>query len=145
VILPPLELDLVVPLPPERAFALFADLDAWWPKARFSVFEDDAASCAIEPAVGGAVYEISRAGERSEWGRVVAWEPPRRFAMTWHPGRARSEAQQVEVVFHESGGGTRVVLRHFGWEALGDDAAALRERYAHGWIAVIDQYKEKAR
>lgn len=133
----PLELDVLVPLPPERAFALFTAPGKWWPLPKFSVYADDAASCTIEPFAGGAVFETSRSGERSEWGRVVAWEPPHRLAMTWHPGREASEAQQVEVTFTAEAGGTRVTLRHFGWEVLGDAAEEVRGRYANGWVAVL--------
>jgi uncharacterized protein YndB with AHSA1/START domain len=136
-LLPPVELDVVVPLTPERAFAFFATPGEWWPLRRFSVFADDAATCTIEPFAGGAVFEVSAGGERSEWGRVLVWDPPHRLAMTWHPGREASEAQQVEVRFAAEGDGTRVTLLHFGWEALGERAAEVRERYAHGWVAVL--------
>ena len=137
-ILAPVEVGIEVPLSPERAFALLiTDMKTWWPLDTHSVFEGDAIGCGVEPRVGGAVYEESRRGARSIWGTVVVWEPPHRIAFTWHPGRDASTAQQVEIVLTETGSGTRVHLKHFGWETLGEEAAAAREGYTQGWNQLL--------
>jgi uncharacterized protein YndB with AHSA1/START domain len=113
---------VLVPLPPEAAFRLFTDEAArWWPLPTHSVFGDDAATCRMEGRVGGRFYEVHRDGlQQSEWGRVLSWEPPQRFAFSFYPGREPSTAQQVQVIFQPEAGGTRVTLTHTGWEALGD-------------------------
>ena len=134
----PVVMTVTVPVPPERAFALFTrELDSWWPMSTHSLGESRTVGCGIEPRVGGQVFESLDDGTRHQWGRVLVWEPPARVAFSWHPGHLESEAQQVEIVFTAENAATRVVLRHFGWEALGDKAAETREGYAHGWQSVF--------
>jgi uncharacterized protein YndB with AHSA1/START domain len=139
-LLEPLELSVVVPLPPDRAFRLFTSgIAVWWPVRTHSIGEEQTVSCAIEPRAGGEVFETQADGTRASWGRVLVWEPPHRFACSWYPGHTESEAQQVEVDFHGDGDQTRVVLRHYGWEALGEKAAAVRNAYRNGWKVVFGE------
>jgi hypothetical protein len=46
----------------------------------------------------------------------------------------------VELRFLELDRGTRVVLEHRGWEALGERAEATREDYLTGWPGVLADY-----
>ena len=146
-LLEPLEISVVVPLPRERAFALFTSgIATWWPVRTHSIGEEQTISCAIEPHVGGEVFEAQADGTRATWGRVLVWEPPQRFACSWYPGHPESEAQQVEVRFEADADQTRVVLRHYGWEALGAKAAAVRNAYQNGWKLVFgERYAAAAR
>lgn len=98
-----------------------------------------AVDCVIEPHVGGEVYELRDDGARFSWGRVIEWEPPQRFVMTWHPGMPPDVAQQVEVRFTPEGRGTRVDLEHRGWDVLGPQADEMREGYNNGWETVFVQ------
>jgi uncharacterized protein YndB with AHSA1/START domain len=124
----------------EHAFEVFTGrIGSWWPLAQYSVGQDRARDCAIEPKVGGEVYEVRDDGERAPWGRVLAWEPPRRFAMTWHPGREADTAQEVEVRFEDTAEGTRVQLEHRGWAVLGEKARETRESYSGGWDHVFGE------
>jgi uncharacterized protein YndB with AHSA1/START domain len=137
-LLAPVVKSLVVPLSPERAFALFtAEIQRWWPLASHSVFGDDAAACAIEGRVGGRIYESHADGRESVWGTVTAWEPPGRFACTWHPGRTPATQQELEVRFEAAEAGTLVTLTHRGWERLGAEARRVRENYETGWEIVL--------
>jgi len=139
-VLPPLRLAVRVELPPDRAFRLFVDdIGEWWPLATHSVSREAAQTCAFEPRPGGRVFERSRTGEEHTWGRLEVWEPPRRIAFSWHPGRDASTAQRVEVTFTVLGEGTEVVLEHTGWELLGDSAAAVRSDYQRGWARVLGE------
>jgi len=141
----PVRKQVVVSRPPAEAFEIFtARIGAWWPlRPRHSVFQDQSQTCVIEPRVGGLVYELSTRGERSVWGTVVAWEPPRRFVMSWHPGRGPETAQEVEVHFVAVPEGTRVELEHRGWETLADEALKTRENYEKGWVFVFETcYRE---
>ena len=136
---PPVVKAVIVNCAAEKAFRLFtADLAKWWPLARFHVGADPQI-CLIEPRVGGRVYERSADGTESVWGQVEAWEPPRRLGFTWLVGPAAQHPQHIEVTFTEENDRTRVVLVHSGWEALGERAAALRESYDTGWVAVFEQ------
>ena len=124
----------------DRAFTVFTDgIDAWWPKPSHSVSKDDCVAVAIEPGIGGRVYEQVRDGTTSEWGRITAWEPPNRLAFTWHPGRDASTAGDVEVRFTATDEGTVVTLEHTGFEKLGADAEAVCRNYDTGWAYVFGQ------
>ena len=139
--LEPLRLSVHVQRPVAEAFELFTSgFSRWWPVATHSVSQDKAVTCGIEPAVGGAVYEVNDSGERLPWGHVVAWEPPRRLVLYWHPDRDAAEGQEVEVRFEPDGQGTRVALEHRDWQKLGRDAEKARQGYGMGWPGVLQQY-----
>ena len=137
----PVRKSVVVARPVAEAFAIFTErMESWWPFAGHSVYDDRARSVVFEPRAGGEVTEVSVAGERTAWGTLLAWEPPTRFVMTWHPGRGAETAQELEVRFHAEGDGTRVELEHRGWEKLLDRAADARGGYDGGWTAVLTGY-----
>lgn len=139
--LEPVRKTLTVARTPPDAFSLFtAGIARWWPLGTHSIGAGRARACAIEPRVGGEVYEMDDQGVRSAWGQVLVWEPPQRFVMTWHPGRAPDTAQEVEVRFVPDGTGTRVELEHRGWQTLGDRARETRDGYESGWPAVLARY-----
>src|SRR5262245_2879778 len=127
----PVRSEVTVKRAPDQAFRIFTrHIARWWPAATHSVSQDGCEIVVLEERVGGRRYERARGGEEHEWGRVLAWEPPRRIVFSWHPGRGAETAQEVEVRFEEVGADvTRVMLEHRGWEALGDDARAKREDY----------------
>ena len=136
---PPVIKAATVKVPPARAFALFAgDLARWWPLAQFHTGPDPV-DCTIEPQVGGRVYERAKDGKVSVWGQVLAYEPPHRLSFSWLVGLSTETEQLIDIRFTAEGGGTRVELRHSGWERLGDAAAALRERYDSGWGTLIER------
>jgi uncharacterized protein YndB with AHSA1/START domain len=139
---PPVVKRIVVRMDPEGAFDLFTrEMSRWWPLRTHSCAGDDAVTVQIEPHVGGQIIETARDGSRAPWGTVLAWEPPHRFAATWHPMSDPTQATRVDVSFSaDSGGGCQVELVHSGWEARGVDADAWRARYDGGWVAVLDCY-----
>ncbi len=140
-VLPPVEKSIQVSLPVEAAFNLFTQgITTWWPLATKSVGQAEAESCHVEGHEGGRVYEIQKDGSEAPWGTVLAWEPPHRFMMSWHPGRDENTAQELEVRFETEGEGTRLELIHRGWEILGDKAKETREGYASGWDNVLGHY-----
>jgi hypothetical protein len=67
----------------------------------------------FEPRPDGRIYERTPDGTEHDWGEVLAWEPPNRLAYLWHLGT------------------------HRGWERLGPDAAAWRERNLGGWSGLL--------
>jgi uncharacterized protein YndB with AHSA1/START domain len=137
--LEPLRKEVVVRRTPQEAFEVFTTkLASWWPLHMFSIYQADAVTCGIEPRVGGDVFEVGKDGARGLWGTVLLWEPPHRFAMTWHPGHDPATAQEVEVRFTAIPDGTRVELTHRGWAKLGAAAKETREVYEGGWATVFD-------
>jgi uncharacterized protein YndB with AHSA1/START domain len=135
---PPVEKSVLVRCDPARAFAAFTtEIAQWWPMRTHSVAQAQTRSVAIEPRVGGRIYEIAADGAEAEWGRVLSWSPPHGFSMTWHPGRPAEPHTVVALSFMAEGDGTRVRLVHRGWQALGARAEAARESYQGGWETVF--------
>ncbi len=91
----------------------------------------------FEAELGGRIYEVRDDDEIFDWGKVLIWEPPGRFVMSWHAGRAPDVAQEVEVRFTAADRGTRVELEHRNWTRLGSEAEVVRDRYAGGWKEVL--------
>lgn len=130
---------------PHEAFRIFTDdIDTWWPLATHSIGRERARQCAFDGRVGGTVHEIADDGTVHVWGTVTVWEPPDRVVFSWHPGRAASTAQEVELRFVPDGAGTRVELEHRRWDRFGDGAAAARDGYEQGWPPVLDRFVGRA-
>ena len=142
---PPVCKEVSVALDAPQAFALFTEgMARWWPMRSHSCFAEQAVRIEIEPRVGGRVTEHARDGRSSPWGQVTAWEPPLRFAMTWHPANAPEQATRLEVSFTPAAAGCILRLVHDGWEARGDDAGSIRHEYDTGWGQVLERYVELA-
>jgi uncharacterized protein YndB with AHSA1/START domain len=137
---------LRVRLEPAAAFELFTrELARWWPLATHSCMGDEAVNVVIEPCVGGQVVEHARDGRQAPWGTVLAWDPPHRFAMTWHPMSDPAMATRVEISFTAAAdGGSDLQLVHAGWDKRGVDAGLWRDRYDGGWGPVLDRYATAA-
>jgi uncharacterized protein YndB with AHSA1/START domain len=128
--------------PAADAFRMFvAEMDKWWPLAMHALSPENgtkAVAIVVDARVGGRVIERAEDGREFHWGDVLAYEPGRRFAMTWQLGRAREKSGEVEVVFEAAGeGACRVTLTHSGWERM-DDGARMREGYNMGWAGVFE-------
>lgn len=139
--LEPVRHSIEVTVPAAQAFRLFIDqIDTWWPLASHSVGRQRATGCYFEGRHGGRIYETHDDGSLHVWGTVTAWQPPERVVFSWHPGREADSAQEVELRFVDLGGRTRVELEHREWEALGDRAAEIRDRYHSGWPGVLARF-----
>jgi len=98
----------------------------------------------VEQRQGGRVFEIWDDGTKVDWGTLLIWQPPKRFAMTWTGTPAPTE---VEFTFAALGPAlTRVTVEHRGWEALTDeqlaeDCALLggysSGAYSRGWATIL--------
>jgi hypothetical protein len=139
--LPPVRKTITVPLDQRAAFDLFVKrLPQWWPLTTRSVGLTDAASCHVEPRVGGRLFERSHAGSESLWGRFTLLEEPGRAVFSWHPGLPETAATEVEVTFTPAAAGhTRIDLEHRDWERLGARASFVRGLFdgPAGWTGVL--------
>lgn len=143
-VIEPVRKTVTVAAPVERAFAVFTErIGDWWPVRTHSVHEEQTERIELDPRLGGELYEVWSGG-RVTWGTITVWEPPHRLVCTWHPGYAADEATEVEVRFTAQGDQTLVELEHRGWEARGDVARRVRDRYETGWDPVLDRYAERA-
>ena len=132
---------LVVDCPQARAFEVFTrEIGTWWPTHTHSIGGDKITEVVFEEQVGGRIYERHSDGGEGEWGRVLAWEPPTSFAMSWYPGHDDTRATRLEVRFSEEGQSTRVDLEHTGWEILAAQAVETRDSYDSGWGVVLEYY-----
>lgn len=143
--LEPVRNSIEVTVPAADAFDIFINqIDSWWPLATHSVGRQHATGCYFEGRKGGRIYESHADGSLHLWGTVTEWKPPERVVFSWHPGRDESTAQEVELRFVDLGGRTRVELEHRGWEALGEQAREIRERYHSGWPSVLARFGARA-
>ena len=134
----PIRQSVRVDCPIEEAFQLFTEeLAEWWPLASYSMSGEEAETCAIEPWVGGRVFERTRSGEEREWGWVIAWDPPKHVEFTWHPRTRGDSDQTVDVEFQVEADGTRVTLIHRGWHLTGMQACASHAGSRDQWPEVL--------
>lgn len=135
---------VLVPLPPDRAFALFTGrMAAFWPPSH-SIANVPIADVVIEPREGGRWFERGVDGSECDWGRVAAWEPPDRLVLLWQldvDWRLDPALDtEVEVTFTATGPGeTDVQLVHHHLERFGDAAESMREVFdsPNGWGGIL--------
>src|SRR5437763_8473995 len=141
--LPPVARAVAVPLAKAAAFDLFVRRIAdWWPLETRSA-SGKAISCAVEPRVGGRIFETTRDGEELLWGHILVWEEATRLVFTWRvPGLEAGTETEIEVRFvgEADRSMTRVELEHRQWERLGALAATLRGAYDGGWPGILARF-----
>lgn len=114
------------------AFEVFVG-QQWWPVDTHHLAEPHGSEVVLEPFPGGRWYERATDGTETDWGTVLAWQPPHRLLLTWQvspqwtyeedPGRG----SQIEVTFTpESPDTTRVDLMHRHLERYGPEAERMR-------------------
>jgi len=113
----PVRKSLRVECSPERAFEVFtAQVATWWPTKTHSIHHEAVTDVILEPREGGELYELAEGGKREPWGRVTAWEPPKRLVLAWHVNPERAGPTEIEVTFSPEDGATRVELEHRNWD-----------------------------
>jgi DNA-binding transcriptional ArsR family regulator/uncharacterized protein YndB with AHSA1/START domain len=114
------------------AFEVFVGQE-WWPVDTHHLAEPHGSEVVLQPFPGGRWYERAADGTETDWGTVLAWQPPHRLLLTWQvsarwtyeedPGRG----SQIEVTFTaESPDVTRVDLTHRHLERYGLEAERMR-------------------
>jgi uncharacterized protein YndB with AHSA1/START domain len=135
----PLRNEFTLGCAPEHAFEVWAERTSlWWPASHSVSGAPEAVT--FEPRTGGRVFERGPSGEEHNWGRVLAWEPPRRLVYSWHLRQDAADATEVEITFTASGAGTTVAIVHRGWERLGARGPGLRERNMRAWAGLLAAY-----
>ena len=76
---------LRVSAPPARAFEVFVrEIGRWWrPNPLFRFTRNSPGVMAFDPGPDGRLIETSPQSEVFEIGRITAWEPGVRLALTW--------------------------------------------------------------
>ena len=108
----------VVAVDPVTAFAIFtSEIGAWWKPKVPGLFRPGRTGTLKFD--GGRLFEIDTQGERFEIGRVLAWDPAYRLVIEWRQDDfAPGDRTEVEVRFEAVPAGTRVTVKHRGWDTL---------------------------
>ena len=138
-----------VKAPVDRAFEVFAGrMGEWWHKEHSIAQGTTQVDVVIEPRAGGRWYEKGADGSEHPWGRVIAYEPPRRLVLAWQLTREfiydPDFETTVEVTFEETADGTRVRFEHRDLERMGADAVELLEGMEGGWGMLLSLFKARA-
>ena len=139
--------EVVVDVPPARAFELFtANMTSWWP-AGHHIGTTPIDRVVVEPRTGGRWYTIHQDGSETYTGFVLVWEPPGRLTVTWQIGADWTFHEDlvttVDVRFEEAGEGrTLVRLEHRDLDAFGPDAAKMRDTFdgPDAWGGILLAY-----
>jgi uncharacterized protein YndB with AHSA1/START domain len=143
----PVRRSVRVPATPDRAFDVFtAGMGRWWLK-RQTIAASPQKEAVVEPRLGGRWFERGEDGSETDWGRVLAWEPPHRVVLAWQiNGNWQFDPNlvtEVEVRFIADGPDTtRVELEHRNLERFGDQAEAIRSAFdaPNGWQGLLDSF-----
>jgi uncharacterized protein YndB with AHSA1/START domain len=141
----------VVEAPAARAFRLFTEgIGTWW-HPDHHILEGRVAEMVFEPRVGGHVYDRGVDGSECRWARVLAFEPPERFVISWDidlqwkletdPART----SEIEVRFLPEGPDrTRVELEHRHLDRHGDGWERMRDAVGspEGWSGGLRRFAE---
>ena len=140
------EADVVVRVDPRRAFeAWTAGISDWWRlDSPFWMDKERRRGLRFEPYVGGRFVEVyDDAGEGYEIGRVTAWEPGRLLGYTWRQSDWPEDAvTQVEIRFEPVDSGTRVSVRHSGFEKLREAGVEISVGYNEGLRMLLGWYEQ---
>jgi uncharacterized protein YndB with AHSA1/START domain len=142
---------IVVDAPIERAFSVFTDgIATWWPPEHH-ILQSELAEMVFEPRQGGYVYDRGVDGSECRWARVLAFEPPTRFVISWDINlqwQIESDPQrtsEVEVRFAAEGTNrTRVELEHRHLDRHGDGWEQMRDAVGSpdGWQTHLRKFAE---
>ncbi len=146
----PVRRSVTVKVPQARAFEVFTDgFGRWWPPSHH-IGKTAMTGGVIEPKVGGRWYETCEDGSQCDWGKVLAWEPPRRLVLAWQLDASFRHdptlGVEVEVRFTPEGETTRVDLEHRNLECFGPDAEKMQTSFGspNGWPSILQSYADAA-
>jgi uncharacterized protein YndB with AHSA1/START domain len=135
--------------PIERAFDVFASrMGDWWFKEHSIAHGTTQKDVIVEPRAGGRWYELGADGSEHPWGRVIAYERPRRLVLAWQLTREFTYdpgfETTVEVDFEERDGVTVVTFEHRDLERMGAGADTMLESMDGGWGMLLGLFKAEA-
>ena len=143
--------EIVVDVPPDRAFALFtAEMTSWWP-AEHHIGSAPIAEIVIEPKAGGRWYTRHEDGTETNTGFVTLYDRPHRFSVTWQVGADWKYhpdlVTTVDVRFTEDAPGrTRVALQHRDLDSFGEHAEQMKNVFEapDAWTGTLAGYTAAA-
>ncbi len=143
---------VVVEAPIERAFSVFTEgMGTWWPPEHH-ILEAELAEMVFEPRQGGHVYDRGVDGSECRWARILVYEPPHRFVISWDISLRwglevdPTKTSEIEVGFvAEAPGRTRVELEHRNLERHGEGWENMRDSVGspEGWAAGLRRFADR--
>jgi len=132
---------------PARAFDVFTSgLGRWWP-LNHGIGKQPRKGVVMEARLGGRWYELAEDGTETNVGKIILWEPPQRFVMTWDINSEwkpdTTVSSEVEVKFIPDGAdATRVELEHRKFERMGAEGGEkMRKDVDGGWPGLLEVFK----
>jgi len=148
--IPPVCKSIRVQASQAHAFEVFTSgLDRWWPR-KAGIGKEPMKAVVLEPELGGRWYELAEDGSQAEVGKILIWEPPQRFVISWninaHWKPDPAIGSEVEVRFVADGPQTtRVELEHRKFERMGAEAgASMRKDVDGGWPGLLERFRKEA-
>jgi len=133
-----------------HAFEVFTSgLGRWWPR-KAGIGDAPMKAMVLEPRLGGRWYELAEDGSQADVGRILVWEPPHRFVVSWDINALWKPdpaiGSEVEVRFVAEGrDATLVELEHRKFEQMGAEAgASMRKDVDGGWPGMLEHFKKEA-
>jgi uncharacterized protein YndB with AHSA1/START domain len=133
-----------------HAFEVFTTgLDRWWPR-KGTIGTSPLKTVTIEPRLGGRWYELGEDGSQATVGKILFWDPPNCFIVSWdinsHWKPDTIVGSEVEVRFVAKGPEATVVeLEHRKFERMGAEAgASLRKDVDGGWLGILEGFRAVA-
>ena len=141
----PVVKSVTVKASPERAFELFTGRWRDGGRSDRRVGESPHVAIVVEPRAGGRWFESDAEGVETNWGKVLAWEPPTRLLLGWQlDSRFAYDPNfltEVELTFAPAaGGGAIVTLEHRNLERFGDDAEIVATQIDVGWPKFLAEF-----
>jgi uncharacterized protein YndB with AHSA1/START domain len=131
-----------------HAFDVFTSgLGRWWPLDH-GIGKAPRKAVVMETRVDGHWYELAEDGTRTNVGKIIVWEPPKRFVMTWDINSRwqpdTTVSSEVEVKFIADGvNATRVELEHRKFERMGaEPGESMRKDVDRGWPGLLEKFKQ---
>ncbi len=141
-----------VQAPIERAFQVFTeDIGSWWPPDHH-ILEAELDEMVFEPRVGGNVYDRGTDGSECRWARVLAYDPPHRFVISWDISldwkveTDPAKTSEIEVRFTSEGPDrTHVELEHRNLDRHGEGWERMRDAVGSegGWPRGLQAFAER--
>jgi len=133
-----------------HAFEVFTSgLARWWPRDH-GIGPTPSKAVVFEARLGGRWYEVGQDDAHTDVGKVLVWDPPRRFVVSWDINSRwkpdTTVGSEVEVRFLAAGpNATLVELEHRKFESLGPEGgASMRRDVDGGWPKLMEMFKQAA-
>jgi|SRR5579864_3803591 len=143
---------VVVAAPIGTAFSVFTDgIGSWWPPEHH-ILDGELAEMVFEPRAGGHVYDRATNGTVCQWARVLEYDPPHRFVISWDISLKwqletdAARCSEIEVRFTAEGATrTRVELEHRHLDRHGDGWEQMRDAVGSpdGWMTGLLRFADR--